>query len=78
MLLLVIVAALGASTWFIAANDLIGKIFNDDDPDRPMLGRKIDMEQFLLERNEHLDLLRGFDTATQESRANAIRGNGAS
>lgn len=72
-LLLVIVAALGASTWFIAANDLIGKIFNDDDPDRPMLGRKIDMEQFLLERNEHLDLLRGFDTATQESRANAIR-----
>ena len=72
LLLFVIVCVLGASTWFIASNDLIGKFFNEDDPDRPPIGEKVDLEEYLRMRIEHMDLLRGFDTAQQDSRTNAI------
>src|SRR5687768_8001432 len=75
LLLVLIVAALAASTWFIAANDLIGKIFNESEPDMPRhakFEKDADKEAYLQARNEHLDMLRGFDTATQDSRANAI------
>ena len=67
----VIIAVLAASSWFVAENDLIGKFFNEDDPDRPV-GSKMDHETYLVLRNEHMDMLRGFDTATQESRTNAV------
>jgi hypothetical protein len=73
LLLLIILGVLGASTWFIASNDLIGKVFNDDDPDRSPTGNEISREEYLLRRNEHLDMLRGYDTAQQESRTNSIR-----
>ena len=71
-LLFLIVGVAAASTWFIASNDLIGKFFNDDDPDRPPIGEKVDLDEYLRMRIEHMDLLRGFDTAEQDSRTNAI------
>src|SRR5215210_1766467 len=72
LLLFLIVCAAGASTWFIASNDLIGKFFNEDDPDRPAMGDKPPLDEYLLRRNEHMDLLRGYDTAQQDSRTNSI------
>ncbi|MBK8464726.1 MAG: hypothetical protein IPL32_02760 [Chloracidobacterium sp.] len=72
LLLLLILVALGASTWFIASNDLIGKFFDEGDPDRPPMGAKIGLEEYLPLRIAHMDLLRGFDTAEQDSRTNSI------
>lgn len=75
LFLLFIVAALAASTWYIGANDLFAKIFNEGEPDMPRtakLDKDGDKEAYLMARNEHLDMLRGFDTATQDSRSNAI------
>ncbi len=72
LLLIIISAVLAGSTWFIAANDLIGKFFNESDPDLPM-GAKIDREEYLRMRIEQMDMLRGYDTATQQSRTNAVR-----
>ncbi len=43
-LLFIIIGALGASTWFLASNDIIGKIFNNDDPDRSPNHIEIDRE----------------------------------
>ena len=72
LLLLLIVGVTAASTWFIAASGLIAKFFNEDDPDRPAIGAKGDLEDYLRRRIEHMDMLRGFDTAEQHSRTNAI------
>ena len=69
--MLIVFCSVGASTWFIGANDLIGKFFNEDDPDLP-IGAVIDREEYFRLRMEHLDLLRGYDTAKQESRTNSI------
>src|ERR1043166_4355088 len=71
-LFLLIFAALGASTLFVASG-LIGKFFDENDPDRPPTGVEIDREEYLRLRIEQMDMLRGFDTAQQESRTNAIR-----
>ena len=68
-----IFVVLGGATWFAASNDRIGKVFNDDDPDRPPTGNEISREEYLLRRNEYLDMLRGYDTAQQDSRTNAVR-----
>jgi hypothetical protein len=73
LLLFLIVCAAGASTWFIASNDLIGRFFNEDDPDRSPTGVEVNFEEYVRARIEHMDLLRGFDTAQQDSRTNAIR-----
>lgn len=70
--LVFILVSLGTSTWFIASNDLIGKFFNEDDPDRSPTGVEIDLEDYLRMRIEHMDMLRGFDTAQQDSRTNSI------
>lgn len=78
LLLFVIVAALAASTWFVASNDVFGKFFNEDQPDLPSRAskarkEKIGMEEYLIMRNEHLDMLRGYDTAQPDSLAKAVR-----
>lgn len=72
ILLFLILAVLGASTWYVASNDLIGKFFDEGDPDRPPMGAKIGLDEYLPMRIEHMDLLRGFDTAQQDSRTNSI------
>ncbi|MGC2238389.1 MAG: VCBS repeat-containing protein [Pyrinomonadaceae bacterium] len=43
----------------------------EEDADLPA-GVKINKEEYLSLRNEHLDILRGFDTAQQDSRAKSI------
>ena len=66
--------AIAASTWFVASNDLIGKFFNEGQPDLPSRTKKaMGMENYLIARNEHLDMLRGFDTALPESRIKSVR-----
>jgi len=72
LLLFLIIAVLGASTWYVASNDLIGKFFNEGSPDLPPMGTKIGLAEYLPMRIEHMDLLRGFDTAQQDSRTNSI------
>ena len=47
------------------------KVFSETEPDLPS-GVKIDKEEYFRLRNEHLDLLRGFDTASQQSRTRAV------
>ncbi|HEX3100963.1 MAG TPA: hypothetical protein VHQ01_04185, partial [Pyrinomonadaceae bacterium] len=71
LLLLIVFCGLGTSTWFIGANDLIGKFFNEDDPDLPV-GSDVDREDYLRQRLEYLDLMQGYDTAKQDSRTNSI------
>jgi hypothetical protein len=70
--LFLIFAAAAASTWFVAGTDLVGKFFNDNDPDLPAFAANIDRKEYFLRRIEQMDLLRGYDTATQESRTNSI------
>ena len=70
-LLFLIVGSLAASTWYMAANDRLGKLFGDD-PDQSPTGVEIDREQYLLLRNEQMDMLRGYDTAQQHSRTDSI------
>ncbi len=66
-LVLVLVAGFAGSViWYISAER------EENDPDLPP-GMKIDKEQYLHARNEQHMLLRGLDTAKQESRTNAIR-----
>jgi hypothetical protein len=76
-LLVLLVGAIASSTWFIASNDLIGKFFNESEPDLPArFGAdkdEIDKMEYLTLRNEHLDMLRGFDTAKPDSRIKAVR-----
>src|SRR5260221_4913382 len=62
--ILVIAAALPA--WWYASADK-----DEDDPDMPS-NSKIDKEEYLRLRNEQLFMLRGFDTAKQDSRSSAI------
>jgi len=69
----IMLVALGGATWFVASSDLIRKFFDESDPDRPPMSKKIPLDEYLLARNEHMDLLRGYDTAEQQSRTNAIR-----
>lgn len=72
LLAFLIVTALGASTWFIASTNILEKFFNEDDPDRSPTGVEIDRDEYLRLRAEHMDLLRGYDTAQQDSRTNSI------
>ena len=72
--LLLVFGAIAASTWFVASNDLIGKFFNESQPDLPKRNKDaMGMENYLIARNEHLDMLRGFDTALPESRIRSVR-----
>jgi hypothetical protein len=68
-----IIVAVAASTWYMAWSDRPGKVFDDNDPDRSPTGARMPMEEYLLQRNENLDLLRGYDTAKQQSRTDSIR-----
>ena len=54
LLSLLIVVVLGGATWFAAKNDLIGKFFNEDDPDRSPTGVEIDRQDYLKARIEHM------------------------
>ncbi len=56
----------------IGSNDKEKKFFDHDDPDRSPTGVETDFEDLVTRRIEHMDMLRGFDTAQQDSRANAI------
>ncbi len=44
----------------------------EDEPDLPP-GAKVDKQEYFRLRNEYLDMVRGFDTATQQSRTRAVR-----
>jgi hypothetical protein len=73
----VVCLVIGA-TWYTGAADaLVGKFFVDEEPDLPSrFGVKkdsVDKEMYLSMRNEHLDMLRGFDTARPDSRERSIR-----
>jgi photosystem II stability/assembly factor-like uncharacterized protein len=72
LLLVVIVGALAASTWFVASNDIVGKFFAENDPDMPVGGNRLDHFEFIKGRTEYVDERLGYDTAAQDSRANAI------
>ena len=74
LLLVLVVGALGASTWYIGAQGLVD-LFGASQPDLPPTMSKdaIGMERFLQMRSEHIAMLRGLDTMKQESRSNAIR-----
>ena len=58
--------------WFISAgqND---RVFDETEPDLPPMSAQIDKAEYLRLRSDHIDLLRGFDTAKQNSRTRAIR-----
>jgi hypothetical protein len=47
--------------------------FDESEPDLPPTSVKIDKAEFLRLRSEQVDLLRGFDTAKQDSRSKAVR-----
>ncbi len=72
-----VVCAVAAATWYSVADAEIGKYFVDEEPDLPArFGKEkdsIDKEEYLSMRNEHLDMLRGFDTARPDSRERSIR-----
>ena len=72
----VLIGAVAASTWFFGGTDLLmGKFLPETQPDLPFKRNKakMDMEEYLILRDEHLDLLRGFDTAMPDSREKAVR-----
>ncbi len=71
--LLLIVGPLAASTWFIASRDISGKLFAENDPDMRVGGGDINREEYILTRNKYFEQRLGYETATQESRANAVR-----
>lgn len=72
-LLLVIVGALAASTWFVAKNDIVGKFFAEDDPDLPFGAANIDRKEYIEMRGDYYTERLGYETATQDSRRNALR-----
>ncbi len=51
----------------------IQKEFDEREPDLPPIVKIADKEEYFRLRGEHLDILRGFDTAQQESRTNSVR-----
>jgi len=56
----------------MSADDKVRE-FDENEPDLPPTSVKIDKGEFLRLRSEQVDLLRGFDTAEQDSRTKAIR-----
>ena len=67
------IGVIAAPVWWYISADVIEKVFDDDEPDLPTSVKMADKEEYFRLRNEHLDLLRGFDTAKQDSRTNAVR-----
>src|SRR5204863_2120473 len=51
---------------------IVGKFFAENDPDMRVGGPQIDREAYIKARLEQLDMLRGYDTAQQQSRTNSI------
>jgi hypothetical protein len=68
-LLLAVFAA--PAYWHISAQEEDEKVFGEEEADLPE-GVKIDKEEYFRMRNEHMDVLRGFDTAKQDSRTKSI------
>ena len=58
--------------WYISADPLDGKIFDEDEPDLPVTSAKIDKEEYNRLRNDQIAMWRGLDTAEQGSRSRAI------
>jgi hypothetical protein len=58
--------------WYMAADEKV-RVFDENEPDLPPTSVKINKEEFLRLRSEQVDLMRGFDTAKQDSRTKAIR-----
>ncbi|MEO8572326.1 MAG: VCBS repeat-containing protein [Pyrinomonadaceae bacterium] len=67
------IAVIAAPVWWYISADVNEKEFDDDEPDLPTSVKITDKEEYFRLRNEHLDLLRGYDTAEQDSRTNAVR-----
>jgi hypothetical protein len=72
LVLIVAVLTVAASTWFVASGQ-IRAVFDENDPDMSPTGVEIDRAEYLRLRTEQMDLLRGYDTARQDSRTNAIK-----
>jgi FG-GAP-like repeat len=73
-LIFLLIAAFAAPVWWqISAQDESEheEVFGEEEADLPQ-GVKIDKEEYFRLRNEHLDVLRGFDTAKQDSRTKSI------
>ncbi|HUR97595.1 MAG TPA: hypothetical protein VMZ26_05945, partial [Pyrinomonadaceae bacterium] len=66
------IAVIAAPVWWYISADINEKEFDEDEPDMPM-SVKMSKEEYFQLRNEHLDLLRGYDTAKQDSRTRAVR-----
>jgi len=74
-LLFILLGIIAASTWFVASSDTFAKFFNESSPDIGSKSNKakIGMEEYLRLRGDHLDMLRGYDTAQQDSLAKSVR-----
>ena len=73
ILILCAAVVFAAPVWFYISADKTEKIFDDREPDLPPTLKIADKDEYFLIRGEHLDLLRGFDTAKQDSRTTAVR-----
>lgn len=76
LFLFIIIGAIAASTLYFGGAELLaGKFAFETQPDLPFKRNKakMSMEDYLILRDEHLDLLRGFDTAQPDSREKAVR-----
>ena len=71
VLALALLLGVFASSWLIVAGNPFERFFNEAEPDLPS-GVKIEKEEYFRLRNEYLDMVRGFDTAKQDSRTKAI------
>ncbi len=77
LLLLLAIGVISAPIiWYVAAEQRAGnstteREIDEDEPDLPS-GVKLSKEDYLRARIEQMDMLRGFDTAKQDSRAKSI------
>ncbi len=73
LLVLGVAVLFAAPVWWFISADRQDRVFDEIEPDLPPIRPTIDKAEYLRLRSEHIDLLRGFDTAKQDSRTRAIR-----
>ncbi|HEX6124460.1 MAG TPA: hypothetical protein VFZ23_03730, partial [Pyrinomonadaceae bacterium] len=73
IVILVVAFVFAVPVWWFMSADEKERQFDESEPDLPPMSVKIDKEEFLRLRSEQVDLLRGFDTAKQDSRTKAVR-----
>ena len=73
VLVFLVAGFFAAPVWWYMSAGSWERVFEEDEPDLAPTSVKINKEEYLQLRNEHIDLLRGFDTAQQDSRSKALR-----